>query len=96
LVVDPVIGNSRFSKVLMDGGNNLNILYVHTLQLMGLGWTSCGPDRPVGLVRHAGYIISARKRSPLRWWGSGVCTRPYLGSRATLSSWRSRTTRTSR
>jgi hypothetical protein len=24
-----VIGNARFSKVLMDGGNNLNILYAH-------------------------------------------------------------------
>jgi hypothetical protein len=26
LVVDPVIGNARFSKVLMDGGSSLNIL----------------------------------------------------------------------
>jgi hypothetical protein len=31
LVVDPVIDNARFSKVLMDGGSSLNILYVHTL-----------------------------------------------------------------
>jgi hypothetical protein len=37
LVVDPVIGNTRFSKVMMDGGSSLNILYVHTLQLMGIG-----------------------------------------------------------
>jgi hypothetical protein len=37
LVVDPVIGNSRFSKVLMDGGSSLNILYAHTLRLMGIG-----------------------------------------------------------
>jgi hypothetical protein len=37
LVVDPIIGNSRFSKVLMDGGSSLNILYAHTLQLMGIG-----------------------------------------------------------
>jgi hypothetical protein len=29
LVVDPVIGNARFSKVLMDGGSSLNILYAH-------------------------------------------------------------------
>jgi hypothetical protein len=26
LVVDPVIGNARFSKVLMDGDSSLNIL----------------------------------------------------------------------
>jgi hypothetical protein len=36
LVVDLVIGNSRFSKVLMDGGSSLNILYTHTLRLMGV------------------------------------------------------------
>jgi hypothetical protein len=36
LVVDPVIGKSRFSKVLMDGGSSLNILYTHTLRLMGI------------------------------------------------------------
>jgi hypothetical protein len=36
-VVDPVIGNARFSKVLMDGGSNLNILYMHTLRLLGIG-----------------------------------------------------------
>jgi hypothetical protein len=44
LVVDPVIGNSRFSKVLMDGGNNLNILYVHTLRLMGIGLDQLRPS----------------------------------------------------
>jgi hypothetical protein len=34
LVVDPVIGNARFSEVLMDGGSRLNILYAHTLRLL--------------------------------------------------------------
>ena len=37
LVVDPIIGNTRFSKVLMDGGSSLNIMYAHTLELMGIG-----------------------------------------------------------
>jgi hypothetical protein len=41
LVVDPVIGNARFSKVLMDGGSSLNILYAHTLRLLGIGLDSC-------------------------------------------------------
>jgi len=36
LVVDPIIGNTRFSKVLMDGGSSLNILYAHSLELMGI------------------------------------------------------------
>jgi hypothetical protein len=34
LVVDPVIGNIRLTKVLMDGGNSLNIIYAETLGLL--------------------------------------------------------------
>jgi hypothetical protein len=44
LVVDPVIGNSRFSKVLMDRGNSLNILNAHTFQLMGIGLDQLRPS----------------------------------------------------
>jgi hypothetical protein len=43
-VVDPVIGNARFSKVLMDGGSNLNILYAHTLRLLGIGLDQLRPS----------------------------------------------------
>ena len=35
--MDLIIGNTRFSKVLMDGGSSLNIMYAHTLELMGIG-----------------------------------------------------------
>jgi hypothetical protein len=35
LVVDPIIGNVRLSKVLIDGGSSLNIIYVETLELLG-------------------------------------------------------------
>jgi hypothetical protein len=34
LVVDPVISNVRFTKVLMDGGSSLNIIYGETLGLL--------------------------------------------------------------
>jgi hypothetical protein len=34
LVVDPVISNVRLTKVLMNGGNSLNIIYVDTLGLL--------------------------------------------------------------
>jgi hypothetical protein len=44
LVVDLVRGNSRFSKVLMDRGSNLNILYAHTLRLMGIGLDQLRPS----------------------------------------------------
>jgi hypothetical protein len=36
LVVEPVIGNSRLTKVLMDGGSSLNIIYAETLGLLGI------------------------------------------------------------
>jgi hypothetical protein len=36
LVVDPVIGNARLTKVLMDGGSSLNIIYTETLELLGI------------------------------------------------------------
>jgi hypothetical protein len=44
LVVDPVIGNAWFSKVLMDGGSSLNILYAHTLRLLGIGLDQLRPS----------------------------------------------------
>jgi hypothetical protein len=34
LVVDPVIGNARLTKVLIDGGSSLNIIYAETLGLL--------------------------------------------------------------
>jgi hypothetical protein len=34
LVVDPVIGNTRLTKVLMDGGSSLSIIYAETLGLL--------------------------------------------------------------
>jgi hypothetical protein len=36
LVVDPIIANTRLTKVLMDGGNSLNIIYAQTLDLLGI------------------------------------------------------------
>ena len=36
LVIDPIIGNTRLTKVLMDGGSGLNILYANTLELLEL------------------------------------------------------------
>ena len=34
LIVDPIIGKKRLTKVLMDGGSGLNILYIDTLDAM--------------------------------------------------------------
>jgi hypothetical protein len=40
LVVDPIIGNVRLTKVLMDGGSSLNIIYVETLGLLQIDLSS--------------------------------------------------------
>ena len=34
LIVDPIVDNFRLTKVLMDGGSSLNILYEDTLKRM--------------------------------------------------------------
>jgi hypothetical protein len=93
LVVDPVIGNACFSKVLMDGGSSLNILYAHTLRLLGIGLDQLRPSttpfhgsgRLTCLSGSARRTTSARRRSPSRWWGSGALTTPFSGGRATPS-----------
>jgi hypothetical protein len=47
LIVDPVIGNARLTKVLMDGGSNVYIIYAETLGLLGVDlsmiWASAAP-----------------------------------------------------
>jgi hypothetical protein len=44
LVVDPVIGNVRLTKVLMDGGSSLNIIYAETLGLMEIDLSTIRAD----------------------------------------------------
>ena len=34
LIVDPIVRKKRLTKVLMDGGSGLNILYINTLDAM--------------------------------------------------------------
>jgi hypothetical protein len=36
LVVDPIIANTRLTKVLMDSGSILNIIYAQTRDLLGI------------------------------------------------------------
>ena len=35
-MVDPIISMKRLTKVLMDGGSSLNIMYAETLDAMGM------------------------------------------------------------
>ena len=35
-MVHPIVGTTRLSKVLMDGGSGLNILYANTIEFLEL------------------------------------------------------------
>jgi hypothetical protein len=39
LLVDHIVGNKRLTKVLMDGGSSLNILYVETFDAINILWS---------------------------------------------------------
>ena len=43
LVVDPIVGPKRLTKVLMDRGSDLNIMYAKTLEKMGVDRTNLRP-----------------------------------------------------
>ena len=36
LMVDPIVSIKRLTKVLMDGGSGLNIMYAETLDALGI------------------------------------------------------------
>ena len=61
LIVDLIIGNTRFSKVLMDGGSSLNIMYAHTLELMGIGLDK---QRPSTSLFHG--VAPGKRVQPLK------------------------------
>jgi hypothetical protein len=68
LVVDPVIGNIRLTKVLMDGGSNLNIIYTETLGLLQIDLSSIR----VGAAPFHG-IIPGKRVQPLGQLDLPVC-----------------------
>ena len=60
LVVDPIIGGCQLSKVLMDGGSGINIIYARTMHKMGLLITGLRP-----LATHFHGIVPRKKAEPL-------------------------------
>jgi hypothetical protein len=81
LVVDPVIGNARLTKVLMDGGSNLNIIYTETLGLLGIDLSTI----KVGAAPFHG-IVPGKRVLPLGQLGLPVCFRtPSNFRRETLT-----------
>jgi hypothetical protein len=68
LIVDPVIGNVRLTKVLMDGGSNLNIIYIDTLGLLQIDLSSIR----AGVAPFHG-IIPRKRVQPLGQLDLPVC-----------------------
>jgi hypothetical protein len=68
LVVDPVIGNVRLTKVLMDGGSSLNIIYAETLGLLQIDLSSI----QTGTTPFHG-IIPGKRVQPLGQLDLPVC-----------------------
>jgi hypothetical protein len=68
LVVDPVIGNVRLTKVLMDGGSSLNIIYAETLGLLRIDLSSVR----AGTTPFHG-IIPGKRVQPLGQLDLSVC-----------------------
>jgi hypothetical protein len=70
LVVEPVIGNARLTKVLMDGGSSLNIIYAETLGLLGVDLSTI----PAGAAPFHG-IKPGKRVQPLGQLDFPVCFR---------------------
>jgi hypothetical protein len=68
LVVDPIIGNVKLTKVLMEGGSSLNIIYAKTLGLLQIDLSTIR----AGAVRFHG-IITGKRVQPLGQLDLPVC-----------------------
>jgi hypothetical protein len=68
LVVDPVIGDVRLTKVLMDGGSSLNIIYAETLGLLRIDLSSVWAG-----AAHFHGIIPGKRIQPLEQLDLPVC-----------------------
>ncbi|XP_066354479.1 uncharacterized protein [Miscanthus floridulus] len=74
-MVDPIVGTKQLTKVLMDGGSGLNIMYVEMLDAMGINRARI---RPTGAPFH---VIMPRKQDmPLRQIDLPVTFRAIVAS----------------
>jgi len=60
MVVDPIVGTKHLTRVLMDGGSGLNILYVDTIDAMGIDRARL---RPSGAPFHG--VVLGKQAIPL-------------------------------
>jgi hypothetical protein len=81
LIVDPIIANTRLTKVLMDGGSNLNIIYIQTLDLMRINRTQLRPS-----VGGFNGVVPERRAEPIGRIDLPICFgTPYNFRKETLT-----------
>jgi hypothetical protein len=68
LIVNPTIGNTRLTKVLIDGGSSLNIIYADTLELLGVERSQI---RPAAAPLHG--ITAGKRVHPLEQIDLPIC-----------------------
>jgi hypothetical protein len=68
LVVDPISANTCLTKVLMDGGSSLNIIYAQTLDLLGITRTHLQPS--VGGFHG---VVLGKQAKPFGWVDLPIC-----------------------
>jgi hypothetical protein len=68
LVVDPIVSDTHLTKVLMDGGSSLNIIYADTLDLLRIGRSQI---RPGAMPLHG--ITPGKRVHPLGQIDLPVC-----------------------
>ena len=67
-MVDPVVGGTRLTKVLMDGGSGLNILYTETLKGMGIPMSKLSKSNMSFMVLFLERKPKHSARSPMTWF----------------------------
>ena len=103
LVVAPQVGGYKFTKVLMDGGSSINILYYETFCRMGLTDKSLKQSNTIfhGVVPGTAYLVgkielevafgdeydSRAEKLTLKWLKSKAHITLCLDSQLMLSSW---------
>jgi hypothetical protein len=63
-MVSPIVGTTHLSKVLMDGGSGLNILFANNLNKMDNPWSSLCPSKGAILRDHSGEEGHAPRAHP--------------------------------
>jgi len=84
LIVNPIIGNTRFSKVVMDRGSSLNIMYARTLELMGIGLNQLRPSNCRSMVLRRGSESNSSARSI---YPSASAQQPTFARKCLPSRW---------